>query len=220
MIEPSKMHEESVALEQVDIKTRIDKLNSKRMMDIVISLISMILLSPIFLLIYLLIMMMDGRPVIFKQTRTGINHTPFTIYKFRTMRESNEVEYGWKDKVPDDFVFKGEHNPDITTLGKILRKTSLDELPQLLNVLKGDMSMVGPRPEVPRITRYYDEQQRQRLLVKPGMTGYAQVNGRSDMNHGQKIFYDLYYVYNQSLRLDLKILLKTIGTVLRRSGSY
>ncbi|WP_307513548.1 sugar transferase [Bacillus sp. MCCB 382] len=220
MIEPSKMHEESVALEQVDIKTRIDKLNSKRMMDIVISLISMILLSPIFLLIYLLIMMMDGRPVIFKQTRTGINHTPFTIYKFRTMRESNEVEYGWKDKVPDDFVFKGEHNPDITTLGKILRKTSLDELPQLLNVLKGDMSMVGPRPEVPRITRYYDEQQRQRLFVKPGMTGYAQVNGRSDMNHGQKIFYDLYYVYNQSLRLDLKILLKTIGTVLRRSGSY
>ncbi|MBW3110826.1 sugar transferase [Bacillus sp. MCCB 382] len=190
------------------------------MMDIVISLISMILLSPIFLLIYLLIMMMDGRPVIFKQTRTGINHTPFTIYKFRTMRESNEVEYGWKDKVPDDFVFKGEHNPDITTLGKILRKTSLDELPQLLNVLKGDMSMVGPRPEVPRITRYYDEQQRQRLFVKPGMTGYAQVNGRSDMNHGQKIFYDLYYVYNQSLRLDLKILLKTIGTVLRRSGSY
>ncbi|MBN8193922.1 sugar transferase [Bacillus sp. NTK074B] len=198
----------------------MNKLSSKRVMDLVISLTSMILLSPIFLLLYLLIRMMDGRPVIFKQTRTGINHTPFTIYKFRTMRKSNETEYGWKGKVPDDFVFKGEHNPDITTLGKLLRKTSLDELPQLLNVLKGDMSIVGPRPEVPRITRYYDGQQQQRLCVKPGMTGYAQVNGRSDMNHGQKIAYDLYYVYNQSLRLDFKILLKTIVTVLRRGGSY
>ncbi|MFI8687969.1 sugar transferase [Rossellomorea sp. NPDC077527] len=220
MIEPNKIHEESVTIERLGMKSHIEKLNGKRVMDVVISLLSIILLSPIFLLLYVLIMLIDGGPVIFKQTRTGINHIPFTIYKFRTMRESGEVKYGWKDKVPEDFVFKGETNPNITTLGKILRKTSLDEIPQLLNVLKGEMSMVGPRPEVPAITRYYDDQQEQRLFVKPGMTGYAQVNGRSDINHGQKIAYDLYYVYNQSLRLDFKILLKTIVTVLRRKGSY
>ncbi|NMH68920.1 sugar transferase [Bacillus sp. RO3] len=192
----------------------------KRIMDVSISFISIILLSPVFLIITLLILIFDGGPVLFTQTRSGLHHKPFTIYKFRTMRESSEVIYKWKEKVPDDFVFKGHMNPNITPLGKILRKTSLDELPQLFNVLVGNMSVVGPRPEVPQITQYYDDHQEQRLCVKPGMTGYAQVNGRSDMDHAQKIHYDLHYVYNQSLRLDFKILFKTLITVLRARGSY
>ncbi|WP_232066216.1 sugar transferase [Bacillus sp. KH172YL63] len=189
-------------------------------MDILISLVSIILLSPFFLIISVLIFIFDGRPILFKQVRSGVHHTPFTMYKFRTMRESKAVSYQWKDKVPDDFVFKRGSNPNITPLGKILRKTSLDELPQLFNVLKGDMSIVGPRPEVPHITNFYDHHQAQRLAVKPGMTGFAQINGRSDINHGQKIEYDLYYVYNQSIGLDFKILLKTFSIVLRRKGSY
>ncbi|MGM0841649.1 MAG: sugar transferase [Bacillota bacterium] len=220
MIEQNKIKEEGISFERMRVKPQLDKVSTKRVMDVVISFISIILLSPFFLLISILIMVFDGRPVLFKQTRSGVNHIPFTIYKFRTMRESGEVSYNWKDKVPDDFVFKGEPNPNITPLGMVLRKTSLDEIPQLFNVLKGDMSMVGPRPEVPRITQYYDDHQLQRLFVKPGMTGYAQVNGRSDINHGQKIFYDLHYVYNQSLGLDFKILLKTFIIVLRRKGSY
>lgn len=220
MIEHNKIKEEGISFERMRVKPQLNKVSTKRVMDVVISLMSIILLSPFFILISMLIMVFDGRPVLFKQTRSGVNHIPFTIYKFRTMRESGEVDYNWKDKVPDDFVFKGETNPNITPLGRILRKTSLDEIPQLFNVLKGDMSMVGPRPEVPRITQYYDDHQLQRLFVKPGMTGYAQVNGRSDINHGQKIFYDLHYVYNQSLGLDFKILLKTFIIVLRSKGSY
>ncbi|MFI8575859.1 sugar transferase [Rossellomorea aquimaris] len=220
MIEHNKIKEEGISFERMRVKPQLNKVSTKRVMDVVISLMSIILLSPFFILISMLIMVFDGRPVLFKQTRSGVNHIPFTIYKFRTMRESGEVDYNWKGKVPDDFVFKGETNPNITPLGRILRKTSLDEIPQLFNVLKGDMSMVGPRPEVPRITQYYDDHQLQRLFVKPGMTGYAQVNGRSDINHGQKIFYDLHYVYNQSLGLDFKILLKTFIIVLRSKGSY
>nr|WP_276607976.1 sugar transferase [Bacillus sp. BHET2] len=199
---------------------QIEKVSTKRVLDIVISFISIMLLSPFLLIISILIFIFDGRPILFKQIRSGVNHTPFTIYKFRTMRESKEVMYHWQDKVPDDFVFKGGSNPNITPLGKILRKTSLDELPQLINVLKGEMSIVGPRPEVPRITHFYDSHQAQRLVVKPGMTGFAQINGRSDITHGQKINFDLYYVYNQSIGLDFKILLKTFFIVLRRKGSY
>jgi lipopolysaccharide/colanic/teichoic acid biosynthesis glycosyltransferase len=220
LIKQNKIKEEGISFERMRVRPQLNKVSTKRVMDVVISFMSIILLSPFFLLISMLIMVFDGRPVFFKQTRSGINHIPFTIYKFRTMRESGEVDYNWKDKVPDDFVFKGETNPNITPLGRILRKTSLDEIPQLFNVLIGDMSMVGPRPEVPRITQYYDDHQLQRLVVKPGMTGYAQVNGRSDINHGQKIFYDLHYVYNQSLGLDFKILLKTFIIVLRSKGSY
>lgn len=220
MIEQNKIKEAGISFNQKAINHHIEKVNIKRVLDIAISFVSIILLSPFLLIISVLIFIFDGRPILFKQIRSGVHYTPFTIYKFRTMRESKEVMYHWQDKVPDDFVFKGESNPSITPLGKILRKTSLDELPQLFNVLKGEMSIVGPRPEVPRITRFYDSHQAQRLVVKPGMTGFAQINGRSDITHGQKINFDLYYVYNQSIGLDFKILLKTFKIVLRRKGSY
>lgn len=177
------------------------------------------------LLIALLIYIKNGSPVLYKQIRTGIYNKPFVIWKFRTMNQNEQLrkhhhEYHWDDKVPDDFVFKTLGNPEITKLGAFLRKYSLDELPQLINVLRGDMSIVGPRPEIPAITKYYNDEQSKRLLMKPGMTGYAQVNGRSEINHGQKIAYDLFYINNCSLLLDIKIIFRTIVQVISGRGAY
>lgn len=200
----------------------------KRLFDIVFSLFVLILLSPILLIVSLLIIIDDGFPVIFKQYRSGLNNKPFKIWKFRSMKNKQILvesqpynDYNWTNRVPDNFVFKTneETNPNITKLGKIIRKYSLDELPQFINVLKGDMSVVGPRPEIVAITECYDAKQKRRLNVKPGISGWAQVNGRSDMNHGEKIKYDLYYVDNQSLLLDIKIILKTISQVIIGKGS-
>lgn len=136
--------------------------------------------------------------------------------------ESNSHnEYNWPNRVPDDFIFKTaeENNPNITQVGHFIRKYSLDELPQFINVLKGDMSVIGPRPEIIPITKCYDKEQKRRLEVKPGISGWAQVNGRSEMNHGEKIKNDLYYVENISLWLDVKILFKTIAQVVVGRGS-
>lgn len=170
----------------------------------------------------------DGFPVFFRQKRSGRNDIPFEMYKFRSMKNkqvpvpSNSYdEYNWKNGVPDGFVFKtaSEDNPNITKIGKFIRKYSLDELPQFINVLKGDMSIIGPRPEIIPITRCYNSYQKRRLEVKPGITGWAQVNGRSEMNHGDKIKYDLYYVENFSLWLDVKIFFKTVLQVIVGKGS-
>ena len=172
--------------------------------------------------------MNDGTPVFFKQKRSGINGTVFNMYKFRSMKnkqikiDSENREYDhWIGGVPDDFVFKTAsiNNPNITSVGQFIRKYSLDELPQFINVLKGEMSIVGPRPEILVITEYYNEEQFARLQVKPGITGWAQVNGRSDMNHGEKIKYDLFYVRHYSLWLDVKIFFMTIGQVFSGKGS-
>ena len=170
----------------------------------------------------------DGFPIFFKQKRSGINDQPFEMYKFRSMKNkqvpvpsNSHNEYNWKNGVPDDFVFKtaSEDNSNITKVGRIIRKYSLDELPQFINVLKGDMSIIGPRPEIIPITRCYNGHQKRRLEVKPGITGWAQANGRSDMDHGQKIEHDLYYVDQFSLWLDVKIFFKTITQVIGGRGS-
>jgi len=124
------------------------------------------------------------------------------------------------DGIPDDYYFKTEQDTRITKVGAILRKLSIDEIPQLLNVLKGDMSIVGPRPEVPTITNAYNSLQARRLEVKPGLTGLAQINGRSNISHGQKISYDIEYVDHYSFWLDVQILLKTIYVVATRTGAY
>ncbi|MES5896812.1 sugar transferase [Bacillus cereus group sp. RP43] len=200
----------------------------RRGVDILISCLVLLFTAPLMLIIALLIKLEDGGPVLFIQKRTGKDNKPFNIYKFRSMYKFNhnkqrpvEVKYDWIHGVPEDFVFKKTegHDPDITKIGLFLRKTSLDELPQFLNVLKGDMSIVGPRPEITEITKYYSKEQQKRLKVKPGITGWAQIHGRSDMNNGQKLELDMYYVENHSLLLDIFIILKTVKVVLTTKGA-
>lgn len=192
----------------------------KRLFDIVFSFVALVLLSPVFIVVAIAIVREDKGAVLFKQKRAGQGDRPFLIYKFRSMKvqkrisseQKSESLYNWTDGVPDDFVFKTTDgfNPNVTKVGRFIRKTSIDELPQFFNVLLGNMSIIGPRPEIVEITKCYSGEQRQRLLVKPGITGWAQVNGRSDSNHGEKIKNDLYYVQNRSLWLDVKILFMTI----------
>jgi len=200
----------------------------KRLFDILFSAIVLIILSPIFLVLALWVVIDDGFPVFYRQKRSGQHNSVFAMYKFRSMKNkqvsvtsNSHQNYEWEGGVPDDFVFKmaSEDNPNITRSGRFLRKYSLDELPQFINVLKGDMSIIGPRPEILSISRYYNEQQQERLRVLPGITGWAQVNGRSDINHGEKIRYDLYYVYHFSLWLDAKILFRTVIQVVSGKGS-
>ncbi|GAK08394.1 sugar transferase [Geomicrobium sp. JCM 19038] len=196
---------------------------AKRTMDVGLSLLIGFLLIPLFLLLICLVLIIDGKPVFFRQKRVGQHNRTFTMIKFRTMSNDNRTirtAYNWEKQVPDDFVFKSGSGVYVTKIGKWLRKLSVDELPQLYNVLRGDMSLIGPRPEVPAIAKYYDKNQQKRLKVKPGITGYAQVHGRSDLTHGQKIAYDVHYIENCSLKLDLIILIKTIGTVMTRRGAY
>ncbi|KGL37817.1 glycosyl transferase [Listeria newyorkensis] len=192
----------------------------KRFGDIVLSVIGIVLTGPIMLVTALCIKLEDRGPVLFVQTRTGKDGEAFSIYKFRSMRVremSGEHDYDWEHGVPDGFVFKDvtEENPHVTKVGAFIRKTSLDELPQFFNVLLGNMSFIGPRPEIPAITSCYSEQQRKRLEVKPGITGWAQVNGRSSVTNGEKMRLDYHYVENFSLRMDLVILLRTVVVVLK-----
>lgn len=196
----------------------------KRILDIVLSLLLLICCLPIFILVSIAILLYSGGPVFFTQSRTGLHNEPFTIFKFRTMKvmkqDNNRHKYEWQGGVPDSFFFKMAGDGTVTSIGKILRKYSLDELPQLVNVLKGDMSIVGPRPEIPAITDMYNAHQEKRLLVKPGVTGFAQINGRSAISHGEKIEYDLYYIENWSLLLDIKIISATFGYVIVGKGAY
>ncbi|MEB9553137.1 sugar transferase [Bacillus cereus] len=200
----------------------------QRILDIVLSLISLVIASPLMLIIAFLIWLEDGGSAIFIQKRTGKDNSPFNIYKFRSMRVNDSdihtkefKKYQWENGVPDDFVFKNseEVNPNVTKIGAFIRKSSLDELPQLFNVLKGDMSIVGPRPEIIAITEYYTSDQQQRLQVRPGITGWAQIHGRSDINNGEKLALDVFYVKNQCLLLDIYILLKTIKVVVTSKGA-
>ncbi|WP_419419967.1 sugar transferase [Legionella sp. D16C41] len=197
----------------------------KRSIDILVSLTAIILLLPIYLMVAICIVMDDGFPVLFRQKRAGYLNKPFYIYKFRTMKlqQTNPMTYQWQNGVPDDFIFKqasdNSHAVNFTGVGEILRKTSLDELPQFFNVLMGNMSLVGPRPELIEIANCYNQKQLRRLKVKPGITGWAQVNGRSNINHGEKIKLDLEYVEQYGLWLDIKILFLTFLKVLFKKGA-
>ncbi|MFJ7971645.1 sugar transferase [Psychrobacillus sp. NPDC096389] len=196
----------------------------KRIADIMASIILLLLFAPLLLLFSILALLLSGRPIFFRQIRSGINNTSFLIWKFRTMQpimdESSSHQYEWGNGVPKDFSFVKPIDQEVTKIGKIYRKYSIDEFPQLWNVLKGDMSFVGPRPEMVEITSHYSEEQKKRLRVKPGITGYAQINGRSEISHGQKMELDRYYVENCSLALDIKIIARTILLVIRGKGAY
>jgi lipopolysaccharide/colanic/teichoic acid biosynthesis glycosyltransferase len=196
----------------------------KRTADIIASSSLLLLCFPLFLIFAAVLFCFSGRPILFKQLRTGRNNKPFTIWKFRTMQltvlESGIHQYEWESGVPQDFSFAKPSHQKVTRLGSFYRKYSIDEIPQLWNVLKGDMSIVGPRPEIIEITKHYSWDQKKRLLVKPGITGYAQVNGRSSITHGEKIVHDLYYVKNCSFSLDLKIVFRTLVIVVTGKGAY
>lgn len=195
----------------------------KRLSDIFFSLIAIIISSPIMLVVALLIKHEDGGPVFFRQQRIGIYGKPFTMYKFRSMNVNAEAikkqlaeEYGMEDR----FVFKLKNDPRVTRIGHFIRKTSIDEIPQFFNVLKGDMSLVGPRPPLPEEVARYGTLYSARLLVKPGITGPWQVSGRSNLTQEQSEFVDVSYIQNWSLTGDIAILLKTVVAVVRGTGSY
>ncbi len=182
----------------------------KRAADAVCAGIGLVLLSPLFLLIGVLISLDSPGGVFFRQERAGRDGVPFLIYKFRTMRVSTAPTRGAQD----------ENDPRITRVGRWLRRSSLDELPQLINVLRGEMSFIGPRPALLRHVERYDAEQRRRLEVRPGMTGLAQVNGRNTLTWEEKIAYDIQYVEGYSLGLDLRILLRTPKAILDQASVY
>lgn len=179
----------------------------KRLIDFILSLIALIVLSPVLLIVALLVRTKLGSPVIFKQERPGLNEKIFTLYKFRTMTDAKD-EQG--NLLPDEIR--------LTKFGKLLRSTSLDELPELFNILKGDMAIVGPRPLLVRYLPLYNEHQKHRHDVRPGFTGWAQCNGRNAISWEEKFDLDVYYTKHVSLLLDIKIILKTVKVVLFREG--
>lgn len=179
----------------------------KRLFDFTAALIGLILFSPIVLLTATLVRIKLGTPVFFRQQRPGLHAKPFHVYKFRTMTDQCDPE---GHLLPDDVR--------LTPFGKLLRKLSIDELPQLFNVLKGDLSLVGPRPLLMEYLPLYSPEQARRHEVKPGITGWAQVNGRNAINWEEKFKLDVWYVDNQSLLLDMKILWMTVVKVFKREG--
>lgn len=179
----------------------------KRIIDIIISLIGLIILSPIFLIVSILIYIKLGSPIFFIQERPGKDSKIFKIIKFRTMLNTTN-KYG-------DYL---EDEERLTRFGKILRSTSLDELPELINVLKGEMSLVGPRPLLVEYLAIYSQEQAKRHNVRPGITGWAQVNGRNNIQWEKKLKLDIEYVYKFSLLMDIKILFLTILKVIKRDG--
>lgn len=194
----------------------------KRVFDIMASLILMILLLPVMLIIGVAVKLDSKGPIIFAQKRVGLNGKPFIIYKFRTMVKNAEDLF--RLKVDKDnlgsLVFQDKNDARVTDVGKFLRETSLDELPQLVNVIMGNMSLVGPRPEIPGVADYYNEVQRLRLRMKPGITGLAQVSGRGEIELDRTIAYDLEYIATFDMWQDFKILLKTAAAVTKKEGAY
>ncbi|WP_200880541.1 sugar transferase [Clostridium drakei] len=207
---------------QKHIKDKKFQFFLKRILDIVLSLIGIIVLSPIFILLTIWIKLDSEGPAIFKQVRVGKDAEEFTIYKFRTMVVNAEKkrELDIDPTNLENFVFQSRSDNRITKSGAFLRKTSLDEIPQLFNVFFGNMSLVGPRPEIPDVVRFYPEAYRQRLLVPPGITGLAQISGRGEIELGKTVYYDLTYIKEFSIWEDIKILFKTIFSVFKKEGAF
>ena len=187
----------------------------KRIIDIFGSLLCIIIFSPVFIVAPILIKLDSKGPILFRQKRVGKDGKYFVAYKFRTMVYNTDKisRQEFSAEELSDLIFQEKNDPRITRIGKILRR-GFDELPQLFNVLKGDMSLVGPRPEIPEIVKLYNRKQKIRLKVKPGITGLAIINGRGDIPLEETINYDIEYIENWSLWLDLKILIKTLYVVL------
>jgi len=194
----------------------------KRAFDMIVSLILMILAAPFMLAAAIAIRLDSPGPLLFRQTRVGENGKPFEMLKFRTMIANADTMMleKMKETGEDEYVHKRADDPRVTKVGRFLRRFSLDELPQLFNVLKGDMSLVGPRPELPWLVDRYRPWQRKRFAVPQGITGWWQINGRSEKPMHLNTDEDLYYIYNYSLWLDIKILIKTPIAVLQGKGAF
>jgi len=195
----------------------------KSVADRGIALVSLVLLAPLFALLALLVRLDSEGDVMFRQTRVGVDGRDFTIFKFRSMYRDAEQKLSAlmeANQYTDGPLFKMKQDPRITRMGRWLRRFSLDELPQLVNVAKGDMSLVGPRPPLPSEVSQYGLDVRRRLLVKPGLTGLWQISGRSQLSWDESVRLDLHYVESWSLALDAMILWKTVAAVVRRQGAY
>ena len=194
----------------------------KRVTDILGALIGLILLSPIFLIVAIAIKLDSKGPIIFGHTRKGLGGKDIKVYKFRTMYEnSKEIFDNFTEEQKQEFYknFKLDNDPRITKIGNFLRRSSIDELPQLINILNGSMSLVGPRPIVEKEIALYGEYAPKLFSVVPGLTGYWQANGRSDTTYQERIKMDMYYIDNRSLGLDLKIIFKTFSSVIKGEGA-
>lgn len=202
--------------------SKINYMSVKRVFDLVISTIGLIILSPIFLILAIIVKLDSKGSVFFAHTRYGKNGKKFKMYKFRTMYENAqdmindftpEQMKEWKEN------FKLQDDPRITKVGKFLRKTSLDELPQIVNIIKGDLSIIGPRPVIEEELEKYGENKEKFLSVTPGLTGYWQANGRSSTTYEQRMEMELYYIDHISPKLDFKIFFKTIESVIKKEGA-
>ena len=191
-------------------------------MDLFVSFFGLLLLSPLLVTISIWILLDSGRPVFFRQRRAGKDGVPFNVLKFRTMVANAEALLPELIDLEslEEPAFKIRNDPRVTRSGRFLRRTSLDELPQLINVLRGEMSLVGPRPEEESVVALYDERQRGRLAIKPGMTGPMQVYGRSDLTFEERLAMERDYLDNLSILTDLAILMRTPRAMVRGEGAY
>ena len=194
----------------------------KRGFDVLASCLALVVLSPIFLLTALAIILEDGGPIFFTQTRAGKDMRPFKIYKFRSMYKNAESQFQRMQAQNEQtgHAFKIKDDPRVTRVGKFIRKYSIDELPQLLNIIKGDMSIVGPRPILYNQMEECNAYEKQRLIVKPGLTCYWQVSGRANIKWDQWVELDLKYIQDMSIATDIKLILKTIPVVFESDGAY
>jgi exopolysaccharide biosynthesis polyprenyl glycosylphosphotransferase len=195
---------------------------SKRVFDLLLGSLALLLALPLMMLTALMIYLEDGSPVIFRQKRVGRDGRLFEIYKFRTMVKNAErlqLQVEQRDR-DGNVIYKIRNDPRVTRVGRVLRRFSLDELPQLFNVLAGTMSLVGPRPELPALVANYESWQHKRFTVPPGMTGWWQIHGRSDRPMHLHTEDDLYYIQNYSIWLDLQIILRTLWIVIIGKGAY
>jgi len=197
----------------------------KRLFDIIGSILALLAFSPLFILIGVLILITDGHPIFYRQNRIGQGGKNFRIIKFRSMyKDADKILKNnpdvYRKYLENDYKLPEGEDPRITKIGRFLRKTSLDELPQFLNVLIGDMSLVGPRPIVPEELREYGEKKSKFLMMKPGITGIWQVSGRSELKYPERTEVELKYIQVQSFSFDLRVLFKTVNCVLKRQGAF
>ena len=216
------MAEEKIQISYKEVESKKGYHFVKRFLDVVLSAMGLVVLSPVMLIVAYKIKKEDGGPIFYKQVRVGKNGRLFRMYKFRSMVVNADQLLGkLKDKNEvNGAMFKMKHDPRITKIGHFIRKHSLDELPQLVNVVKGDMSLVGPRPPLPSEVRQYSKYDKQRLYVVPGCTGLWQATERNNVGFDEMLNLDLLYIKNASIKEDLQIILKTILIIFKPNSSY